>query len=1208
MDRVNGSPTLGSLVFTSGPLQGKTYKIAKAELTIGRSPGNDVEIPDPSVSRHHAKMALRNGMWLISKIELKNKIIINQQDMPESVLKDRDTVTLGTGTTAFLFSTEGVTVQPTDAPALQPTNYAEASPPPQFPSHLSQQQQDVPQPNFDTLHSSAAPPIPIPDAGMPLASNRPSPASPYETAQASEEELNAHFQQIPHEQPVQRTRQSAPAVQQGPPIQPVQQPIQYDAPIQQKPVPIQHYEQQVAQQEFQEQQRQPVQQAEPYAPPAHSVPPVQSMQYPPSAQPVQPVQQPAHSVPPVQPIQYPPSAQPVQPLINTILPTQQVQQPQFPRPAMAPRDLEVTGTQKAAPFARNDISPQQYGPGGTVSHGVPTIEVKTNTDREKHSYALIKPIINIGRAPDNDIVIDRPTISGYHAQILREGNQLVFIHPNPKQREGKTTNGIDYNGQSIVGTQQFRKALARGDVFRISDEHGTLVTLTYNDGSGAAQDITPELRPIPLDRTEITLGRLPDNTVVLTHPQISGHHARLERLQDGSYRIVDLGSTNHVFVNTKRVTNHVLQLGDEIRVGPYKLTYNGRELTQQDESNGIRIDALHLTQTGNKNFVIVNDISIAIPSRKFVAVVGGSGAGKSTLLRALNGLQPAKKGAVLYNGQDYYSHLAAFSTQLGYVPQDDIVHTELTVGRALYYAAKLRLPSDYTGAQIKERIEEVLADVDMKAKRNQLISTLSGGQRKRVSIALELLSNPNIFFLDEPTSGLDPGLDRKMMSLLRTLADKGRTIVLVTHATNNINSCDYICFLCRGGRLAYFGPPEEALAYFGKDDFAEIYSALEPTDENPKIPEQAEEKFKRSQEYQQYVVQPITQGPASRISAIEDTVSVKPPKRGNPWKQFMLLSGRYLELLKNDVGNLAILILQAPIIGLILYFMASSAVFQPTSIVTCPPDSGVPLTASTNRFDCSNYEAILTTQRGQAIYTQRTGKAFMGVPDAIQHLIINPSGIDAQKILLIMAFAAVMFGCLNGAREIVKESAIYKRERTVNLGIVPYMFSKIVVLGVFCLIQSAILVLIVNLRSPFQTSIFLPPVIEIYITMALTSLAGLMVGLTLSAVVPNSDRAMSFVPIILIPQIVFSGAIFPLYYLGWPFAAYWAMSGMGSTIGLHGDKLEDDPSMYQGTLHSTVSPIWAATHLFLVWIALAVMIVALGFLIAYFLKQKDVKA
>jgi ABC-type multidrug transport system ATPase subunit len=354
----------------------------------------------------------------------------------------------------------------------------------------------------------------------------------------------------------------------------------------------------------------------------------------------------------------------------------------------------------------------------------------------------------------------------------------------------------------------------------------------------------------------------------------------------------------------------------------------------RDPSN--TIDALDLIKKGNKQVILLNDISLVIPPRKFVALVGGSGAGKSTLMDALNGLRPAQQGLVFYNGQDYYRHLAAFSTQLGYVPQDDIIHRDLSVERALHYAAKLRLPDDFSNEQIKQRIDEVLADVDMKKQRNLLVSRLSGGQRKRVSIALELLANPSVFFLDEPTSGLDPGLDRKMMSLMRKLADGGRTIVLVTHATNNINACDYVCFLSRGGNLAYFGPPNEAKTYFGKTDFAEIYTALEPTDENPNIPSDAAVRFKQSPDYARYVSGPLEAGLAGRASAQMPTAIAKPPQRGNPWRQFSILAVRYLELLKNDGGNLAILLLQAPIIGLVLFFLTSSGTFGPHSIVDCP--------------------------------------------------------------------------------------------------------------------------------------------------------------------------------------------------------------------------------------------------------------------------------
>lgn len=212
-----------------------------------------------------------------------------------------------------------------------------------------------------------------------------------------------------------------------------------------------------------------------------------------------------------------------------------------------------------------------------------------------------------------------------------------------------------------------------------------------------------------------------------------------------------------------------------------------------------------------------------------------------------------------------------------------------------------------------------------------------------------------------------------------------------------------------------------------------------------------------------------------------------------------------------------------------------------------------------------------------------------------------------------MAFAAVMFGCLNGAREIVKEVPIYRRERTVNLGIAPYMFSKITVLGVLCLLQSFVLVLFVNIKTPFLYSIMLPPFVEIYITMALTSLAGLMIGLAISAIVPNSDRSMSIVPIVLIPQVIFSGVLFSLdspqflQILGAFFPARWAMAAMGSTVGLHGDALGADAFSYWGTLVA-YSQTDATLHLLLCWGVLLVTIIVLILATAYLLKRKDVRA
>ncbi|QBD79412.1 ATP-binding cassette domain-containing protein [Ktedonosporobacter rubrisoli] len=714
--------------------------------------------------------------------------------------------------------------------------------------------------------------------------------------------------------------------------------------------------------------------------------------------------------------------------------------------------------------------------------------------------------------------------------------------------------------------------------------------------------------------------------VVLNHPLVSAHHAQLIQVQTpGGYRIVDLNSTNHVYVNGQAVTGYLLNARDEIRIGPFRFIYTGTELTQHDESRSIRIDAIELKKAGNNKVILLNDISLVIPPRKFVAVVGGSGAGKSTLMDALNGLRPAQQGTVLYNGQDYYRNLAAFSAQLGYVPQDDIVHRDLTVYRALYYAARMRLPNDFTEEQIAQRIHEVLEDVEMSERRDLLVSKLSGGQRKRVSIALELLANPSVFFLDEPTSGLDPGLDRKMMFLLRRLADRGRTIVLVTHATNNINTCDYVCFLAQGGRLAYFGPPEEARVFFNKSDFAEIYSSLEPTKENPHIPLEAEARFKTSPDFLKYVAQPLREGAMTQPQNQQPPPAKKTLHFGTAWKQFILLSMRYLELLKNDRGNLLILLLQAPVIALLLvvmvHFEINSDVFQSDKIVQCRTQIltstgpvALPQASQSETIGCDKVIDFLKNDTAGSAYASGHG----GTQKALQDFIMPGPGADAQKVLFIMAFGTVLFGCINGAREIVKEGHIYRRERAVNLRILPYMFSKIVVLGILSLLQSLILIVIVDLGVPLHQGVFLPVIPEVYITLALTSLAGLMVGLTVSAIAPNNDRAMSFVPIILIPQVIFSGTLIPLkdwftQIFATIFPTRWAMAALGSSLGLHADKIGEDhlfgsDPTYHGTLFSTYSSSDATARILLAWLALAVIIVVLMLLIALFLKQKDKRA
>jgi ABC-type multidrug transport system ATPase subunit len=880
-------------------------------------------------------------------------------------------------------------------------------------------------------------------------------------------------------------------------------------------------------------------------------------------------------------------------------------------------------TLSSVPTVVESISP----PSGTViaspeAMGMPSLEVVNISAGTRRQYLLAKKTLDVGSDARNNIVIAMPGVADFHVQIVQQEKNWHLLYPHPWH--GTAQNSLLYAGRTLPAHESFRKALVEGDTFRLGDDDGALITLIYHDGRGEEKELSARMQHIELGNGEVTFGRLADNTVVLDHPQVSGHHARLVKVQ-GFYTLIDVGSTNRTYVNGLQVSHQQLQRDDEIRIGPYKLVFDGTQIILYDESGGIRIDVLDIRQVSKNQTVLLDNISLSIPPRSFVALVGASGAGKSTLLDALNGLRPAQQGMVFYNGQDYYQNLAAFRTQIGYVPQDEIIHRDITVERVLYYTAKLRLPKDFTQEQITQRIDEVLDDVEMQHRRNLLVRQLSGGQRKRVSIALELLAKPSVFFLDEPTSGLDPGLDRKMMVLLRKLADKGHTVVLVTHATNNINVCDYVCFLAPGGHLAYFGPPEQAKTYFEKGDFPEIYSVLEPGDSNVASPGEIAAQFQQSPTYQQYIGAPLNRRPKSnnKQALQQKQRSGTVSHRGTAWRQFLLLSMRYLELLKNDRGNLAILLLQAPLIGLLLLVFIKGigpGGFNATAVVQCKstativaaagfPDVPTPIDPIVSN-SCQRVKNFLVNNPTGEAYARKRG----GVTSALQDFLVNGTGY-APTILFIMAFSAIMFGSINSIREIVKEMPIYRRERAVNLGIFPYMASKIAVLGVLCLVQSFILMVCVTIFDPIGHSVFLPPFLETYITIALTSLAGLMMGLMVSALVPNNDRAMSFLPLILIPQVVFSGAIFPLtaWYLQYPamlFPIRWAMAALGSSVGLHSDKLFNDQlfgnvATYQGTLFSIYSQEDAVHYLTSMWLALGIIIILLGIAISYFLKQKD---
>jgi ABC-type multidrug transport system ATPase subunit/ABC-type multidrug transport system permease subunit len=571
------------------------------------------------------------------------------------------------------------------------------------------------------------------------------------------------------------------------------------------------------------------------------------------------------------------------------------------------------------------------------------------------------------------------------------------------------------------------------------------------------------------ERPEVTIGRLPENDLVLPDPQVAGVHARIKRIND-RWHIYDEDSSSGTYVNGRRIQAAELQDGDEILIGTNKVFLDGLTVKSFVGRGGIRIDGLKLAKVLSDDKRILNDISLCIHPGELVAIVGGSGTGKTSLLHALNGFSPATSGAVYYNGLSLYENLDLFRPLLGYVPQDDIIHPELTVESTLYYAARLRLPQDTQREEIAQRIADVLSAVGLADRRETEVRRLSGGQRKRVSVAVELLAKPKAFFLDEPTSGLDPALEGRMMVLFRDLTEGGASVIVSTHVTQNLRMCDKIAWLGRGGRLVFFGSPAEALRHFRVDHFGEVYDLLEA----PDGPEQWSATFLDSPAYRSNVVERLQVTPAaeqeSRESEGQRGGSVPTPS-GLP-RQLFWLTARYAEVVVRDTRSLALLLFQAPAIALALLLLFNRHIF-----------------------------AVTVDEGGDAR--------------------------RAMVALHMITASAIWLGASNAAREITKEIPIYARERLVNLGVVPYVMSKVAVLAVLCLIQSAALLGIFAARIDLA-GLGWDVYPKLLAAIFLTSLGGLSMGLLVSAAVGNSDRAMAIVPILLIPQLMFAGALVPV--------------------------------------------------------------------------------
>jgi len=594
---------------------------------------------------------------------------------------------------------------------------------------------------------------------------------------------------------------------------------------------------------------------------------------------------------------------------------------------------------------------------------------------------------------------------------------------------------------------------------------------------------------------ELTIGRSNANDVVLSDVNVSRFHATVVP-SGGELELRDLDSACGTRLDGRPVRRAVIEDGSVIGVGPYRLRFDGSRFTSRNERGALQLSARGVSETRDGKRIL-EPVSLDVAPGELVAVIGESGSGKTTLLRTLAGVTRPTAGAVTLNGEPVTARL----TDVGYVPQDEIVHPLLTVEEALSYAARLRL-ADADEREIASTVERVLAELSLEPHRGTRIGNLSGGQRKRVGVGSELLNRPSLLFLDEATTGLDPALEGQMMELFRYLArPAARAVVLVTHATRNLAVCDTLVVLARGGQLCFRGSPAEALEFFGVDSHYEIYTALE---RRPAREWRARLDERRG----------AAGAGLDGERAPEPGPAGSPRAKGGALRHLSVLAGRYLRLFMRDRRNTMILFGQVPVIGL-----------------------GIALLFQAGLFD-------------QA--AQRPGGGVPGRPR------------DAIQLLFLLVTTAIWFGSIDASREIVKERAVAAREAAVGVRWSTYLTSKALVLFGVSALQTIALAYFVFAIHPLDEPA--SSYVTVTALLVLSSWVAVGVGLAVSAAASSEDQATSVIPLTLIPQLLFAGAVVPvermtgaIELLADGVFARWALAGTGSAIDMQ-DRIDADPS------------------------------------------------
>ncbi|MCG7592912.1 FHA domain-containing protein [Mycobacterium sp. PSTR-4-N] len=632
----------------------------------------------------------------------------------------------------------------------------------------------------------------------------------------------------------------------------------------------------------------------------------------------------------------------------------------------------------------------------------------------------------------------------------------------------------------------------------------------------------------------VKIGRASDNDIVIPDVLASRHHATLVTTPAGT-EIRDNRSINGTFVNGSRIETQLLADGDTVTIGNVDLVFRDGTLVRRTETAAATatggLDVHGVTWTIENNKTLLDNISISARPGTLTAVIGPSGAGKSTFARLVAGYTHPTTGQVSFEGHDVHAEYASLRSRIGMVPQDDVVHGQLTVRQALMYAAELRLPPDTTKADREQVVNEVLEELEMTKHLDTRVDKLSGGQRKRASVALELLTGPSLLILDEPTSGLDPALDRQVMTMLRQLADAGRVVLVVTHSLTYLDVCDQVLLLAPGGKTAFYGPPSQIGPSMGTTNWADIFSAV------------AGDPDAAAQRYLDQHGPPPPQPPALTPSELGN------PTRTSLRRQLSTIARRQIRLVVSDRGYFAFLMLLPFIMGVLSLSVPGDVGF------------GVPVTA---------------VQGGEA-----------------------PN--EPGQILVMLNVGAIFMGTALTIRALIGERAIFRREQAVGLSTSAYLLAKMVVFTAFAIVQSAIVTAIAIIGKGWgpgavdSGAVIGNRSLELFVDIALTTVAAAMVGLALSALARSAEQIMPLLVVAIMSQLVFSGGMIPvtdrivLDQMSWATPARWGFAASASTIDLI--RLVPGPLTPQDDHWKHTSGAW----LFDVGMLVAISVVYVGF-------------